>query len=41
MLFNSIQFILFLPLVLLVYYVLPDKIKHIWLLICSCFFYMC
>ena len=41
MLFNSIQFILFLPLVLLVYYVLPDKVKYIWLLMCSCFFYMC
>lgn len=41
MLFNSIQFMLFLPLVLLVYYVLPDRVKYIWLLICSCFFYMC
>ena len=39
--FNSIQFMLFLPLVLLVYYVLPDRVKYIWLLICSCFFYMC
>lgn len=41
MLFNSIQFLLFLPVVLLIYYVIPQKIQPIWLLICSYFFYMC
>lgn len=23
------------------YYIIPDKLKHVWLLICSYFFYMC
>ena len=41
MLFNSIQYVLFLPLVLLVYYVIPDRGKTLWLLLCSYFFYMC
>lgn len=41
MLFNSIQYILFLPLVLLVYYAIPDRGKTLWLLLCSYFFYMC
>lgn len=41
MLFNSLDFMIFLPIVLLVYFVIPDKIKHIWLLIVSYYFYMC
>lgn len=41
MLFNSLQYMIFLPVVLAVYYIIPDKMKHIWLLICSYFFYMC
>ncbi len=41
MLFNSIQFLIFLPVVLIIYYVIPDKIKHFWLLIASYYFYMC
>lgn len=41
MLFNSIQFIIFLPIVLLVYYIIPDRIKYLWLLAASYYFYMC
>ena len=41
MLFNSIQFLLFFPAVLIVYFLLPKKIKHFWLLIASYYFYMC
>lgn len=41
MLFNSIDFLIFFPIVLLVYFVLPAKIRYIWLLISSYYFYMC
>ena len=41
MLFNSWEFLLFFPIVVLVYFVIPRKIKHVWLLVTSCFFYMC
>ncbi len=41
MLFNSMQFLLFFPAVLLVYYILPEKIRYLWLLAASYFFYMC
>lgn len=41
MLFNSINFMVFFPIVVLVYFVIPKKIKHIWLLVASYFFYMC
>ena len=40
MLFNSIQFIIFFPTVILVNYLLPGKIRHIWLLMASYYFYM-
>ena len=40
MLFNTPQYILFLPLVVIVYYCLPGKIRYIWLLITSYYFYM-
>jgi len=41
MLFNSLEFLIFFPVVTLVYFLIPHKIKWIWLLICSYFFYMC
>lgn len=41
MLFNSIDFLIFFPIVVVVYYILPDKIKYLWLLVSSYFFYMC
>ena len=41
MLFNSIEFLIFFPIVMLIYFVVPKKIKHLWLLIASYYFYMC
>lgn len=41
MLFNSYQFLLFFPIVVLIYYVIPKKIRYIWLLAASYYFYMC
>ncbi len=41
MLFNSLQFIVFFPAVTLMYFLLPHKVRYIWLLIASYFFYMC
>ncbi len=41
MLFNSIPYMLFLPAVLLVYYLLPGRFRQVWLLVCSYYFYMC
>lgn len=40
MLFNSINFMYFFPIVLIGYYLIPKKLKYIWLLICSYYFYM-
>lgn len=41
MFFNSIEFLLFLPMVLIIYYILPVKVRHYWLLAISYYFYMC
>lgn len=41
MLFNSIEFLIFFPIVVLVYFAIPKKIKHLWLLAASYYFYMC
>ncbi|MBP5495480.1 MAG: MBOAT family protein [Lachnospiraceae bacterium] len=41
MLFNTREFLLFFPGVVLFYFVLPKRIKNYWLLACSYFFYMC
>lgn len=40
MLFNSIQFLFFFPIVFLLYWMLPHKYRWIMLLIASCYFYM-
>ena len=40
MLFNSLEFMLFFPIVVFVYFIIPKKIRYIWLLITSYFFYM-
>lgn len=40
MLFNSFQFLVFLPIVIAVYYLLPGKFKKLWLLLTSYYFYM-
>lgn len=40
MLFNTVQYLVFLPMVILIYYMLPARIRYIWLLIASYYFYM-
>ena len=40
MLFNSFEFLIFFPVVTLVYFLIPDRVKWVWLLITSYFFYM-
>lgn len=41
MLFNSLHFLIFFPVVTLVYFVIPEKVKNLWLLVVSYYFYMC
>lgn len=41
MLFNSMDFLLFFPIVVLVCFIIPLKMKNIWLLVASYYFYMC
>ena len=41
MLFNSYAFVLFLPIVAVIYYILPQKARSFWLLASSVYFYMC
>ncbi len=38
--FNSVHFILFFPIVICLYYVIPDRIKNLFLLFASYYFYM-
>lgn len=40
MLFNTPEYILFLPIVVFIYYLIPKKIRYIWLLGVSYYFYM-
>jgi alginate O-acetyltransferase complex protein AlgI len=40
MLFNSIDFLLFFPLVTVGYFLLPQRWRWLWLLLASCYFYM-
>ncbi|MCR4806294.1 MAG: MBOAT family protein [Lachnospiraceae bacterium] len=41
MLFNSLPFLCFFPVAVILYYVIPRRFKYIWLLFCSYFFYAC
>ena len=41
MLFNSGEFIVFFPIVVLLYFGLPTRVKNLWLLVASYYFYMC
>lgn len=41
MLFNSFRFLVFFPVTLLIYFIIPRKLRYIWLLIISYYFYMC
>ena len=40
MLFNSVSFLIFFPIVVLGYFAIPDKFKKHWLLAVSYYFYM-
>lgn len=40
MLFNSVDFLIFFPIVVFIYFIIPKKIRYIWLLAASYFFYM-
>lgn len=41
MLFNSMQFLVFFPIVALLYYIVPAKYRYIWLCLVNYYFYMC
>jgi len=41
MLFNSFSFLVFFPVVVCIYFLIPEKIRYIWLLAASYYFYMC
>lgn len=41
MLFNSLHFLIFFPIVLLICFSLPAKLRYLWLLVSSYYFYMC
>lgn len=41
MLFNSLEFLIFFPIVLVLYFIIPKKIRYLWLLVASYYFYMC
>lgn len=41
MLFNSVQFLIFFPIVTLIYFLFPKKYSYLWLLAASYYFYMC
>src|ERR1700683_2493680 len=41
MLFNSFQFLIFFPIVVTVFFALPDRWRNVFLLIASYYFYMC
>ena len=41
MLFNSLDFLIFFPVVTLVYFLLPHRMRWVWLLAASYYFYMC
>jgi D-alanyl-lipoteichoic acid acyltransferase DltB (MBOAT superfamily) len=40
MLFNSLSFLIFFPVVVLLYYAIPKRFRYIWLLVASYYFYM-
>lgn len=41
MLFNSMQFAIFFPIAVLLYFAIPHRFRYIWLLVTSYFYYMC
>ena len=38
--FNSIDFLVFFPAVVLIYWIIPKKVRYLWLLVASYYFYM-
>lgn len=40
MVFNSYSFLIFFPIVVLIHFMLPKRVQHIWLLMASYYFYM-
>ncbi len=40
MLFNSVSFLIFFPIVVMGYFLIPEKLKNLWLLVASYYFYM-
>ncbi len=40
MLFNTMQYFVFLPIVVFIYYILPQRVRYVWLLVASYYFYM-
>ncbi|NBH83693.1 MBOAT family protein [bacterium C-53] len=41
MIFNSMQFVVFFPIAVLLYFLIPHKFRYLWLLATSYFYYMC
>lgn len=41
MVFNSVKFLVFFPIVVLAYFIMPNKVKKLFLLVASYYFYMC
>ena len=41
MLFNSLEFLIFFPIVVLAYFLIPQKVRYLWLLGASYYFYSC
>ena len=41
MLFNSIEFLIFFPIVVVIYFATPGRYRWAWLLGASYYFYMC
>ena len=41
MLFNSLAFLIFFPVAVMLYFLFPHRYRYIWLLFCSYFFYAC
>lgn len=40
MLFNSMSYLCFFPLIVLIYFIIPKKVRYLWLLAASYYFYM-
>ena len=41
MIFNSLDFLIFFPIVVAIYFILPKKVRYLWLMTASYYFYMC